>query len=348
MEHIDKESQLVYPGNKPEFREKRLDSGMVSLFVDEIIEKHAEPTAIILPYNNIGDDGVSALCKLIESSTVLHTIDLRYNDFSANGAQELASALSTNASVKKVILSGNPIEDGICMAELLQNNATITELYLSNTSIKTDAMIGIATVMKENNTLEVLHLDNPRLHSIGDDVILHFSEMLRVNSSIRILKMSKCGFCDSGIALLVKHLQENTTLEDLDLSCNKIGTSGLESLSALLYCGSNIKRLVLDCNRLGDNGAFALTKALPESKLEYLSVVKCSFEDEGLLSLAGSCASASKLKVLKLWGNRFGPRSNAAFHKLFESRFKYSGIKTDFVTYVVDGTPRMAQKDAGC
>ena len=44
-------------------------------------------------------------------------------------------------------------------------------------------------------------------------------------------------------------------------------------------------------------------------------------------------------------GNHFGPKSKAAFHKLFEGRLKYMPISIDFKSYIVDGEVHLAKVD---
>ncbi len=68
----------------------------------------------------------------------------------------------------------------------------------------------------------------------------------------------------------------------------------------------------------------------------------CSIRDKGLTAVLAAVVKAGpKLRVLKLWGNRFGTGSSQALHQLRQQKGK-EALVVDVTTYVVDGTPCVA------
>ena len=104
------------------------------------------------------------------------------------------------------------------MAAMLQVNQTLQSLDMAGTDATTDVVIAMATVLHGNKYLEHLDISSPLLHSRGEETTVHLAEMLRVNSTLTTLHLSKHGMTDSGLFVLCKSLKENTTLQYLDLS----------------------------------------------------------------------------------------------------------------------------------
>ena len=117
-------------------------------------------------------------------------------------------------------LRGNKIsrQGGLQVASMLQVNQTLRSLDIAETDASTDVVIAMATVLHGNRYIECLDISSPLLHSRGEETTVHLAEMLRINSTLTTLHLSKHGMTDSGLFVLCKNLQENTTLQYLDLS----------------------------------------------------------------------------------------------------------------------------------
>ena len=92
-------------------------------------------------------------------------------------------------------------------------------------------------------------------------------------------------------------------------------------------------------NPLTDEVALGIARGLGGDKsLEMINLQNCRLTDKGLLALASAAEGAETLAHIKLWGNHFGQESGAAWAKVLEAK----GMKSDFTTYVVDGTVHVA------
>ena len=61
----------------------------------------------------IGDEGMKALAKALESNKTIHTINLRRNSIGAEGMKALAKALESNKTIHTIDLDYNSI--GACL-----------------------------------------------------------------------------------------------------------------------------------------------------------------------------------------------------------------------------------------
>jgi hypothetical protein len=67
------------------------------------------------------------------------------------------------------------------------DNTNLKKLLLTNTQVNNDGAIALATALKTNKILEVLHLET---NNIGPDGILAFAEAIKVNTGVQELKMT--------------------------------------------------------------------------------------------------------------------------------------------------------------
>ena len=74
------------------------------------------------------------------------------------------------------------------------------------------------------------------------------------NSSISKVKLSGCKINPQLCGILSKTLQENTTITDLDLSFNMIGTKGAEAIGKSLETNKGLSKLNMRSNDLGYGG----------------------------------------------------------------------------------------------
>ena len=118
-------------------------------------------------------------------------------------------------------------------------------------------------------------------YKIGDDdIALLCSQVLRGNSTLKMLYLADNQIGDSGVELLCREfLRSNSTLKVLVLNDNQIGDSGVELLCGdFLRGNSTLKVLHLHGNCFGDGGEKALVSAVGDQNslmgLSHLTGVK--------------------------------------------------------------------------
>jgi hypothetical protein len=109
---------------------------------------------------------------------------------------------------------------------------------------------------------------------------------------------------------LATALKNNSTLEVLDISGNKVGDKGAEALADMLKQNTHLTKLDLQNNGISGVGLLAICRALPENT--------------GIAELA-------------LWGNRFVDNSVKDAWAQFSEGPRGATVKIDFlVRYTAD------------
>ena len=120
-------------------------TGIKNEGVEAVITK-AALKSLFLSSNEIGDEGVKALVKALETNKTLTTLDLRNNKIKDAGAKALAMSLKYNTTLTTLNLDSNEIgtEGAIALAEALETNKTLTTLNLDRNKIGTEGIKALA------------------------------------------------------------------------------------------------------------------------------------------------------------------------------------------------------------
>ncbi|UJR18118.1 hypothetical protein I4U23_005018 [Adineta vaga] len=146
--------------------------------------------------------------------------------------------------------------DVIILSEALQNDKTLTELYLSSNYI--------------TSTVKILELKN---NHIDDDEIKHIVGILQDNSTVVALNLRQKDIHDDGVQSLAHLLQNNYVLNTMNLSKNQFADKGLISLADAMKINVAIFTLDLWDNLFSDDLVMKLTKQdrrmISSSELDY-------------------------------------------------------------------------------
>jgi len=247
-----------------------------------------------------------------------------------------------NNSLKELKMSGNCIGDigGMTVAQMLSANKGLTSLDLGSTDVGHKTLTLIGTALRENQTLTSLNLDRPLLFSLGEEAMGHVGQALVWNTALKTLSLQKHGLTDRGCARLCDNLIYNTTLTDLTLASNKLTVESAHSLAGLLSRRKDMKRLNLGSNSLDDEAARRFSAALPDHpELTDLDISNNRIEDEGMYALAGALAQQGRMHRLRMWGNKFGPKSTSLLANILPDLPLYD---CDVLIQVVDGVAAVA------
>ena len=132
-----------------------------------------------------------------------------------------------------------------CVRECKQENSTfqadlarelgsaleLQTLRCRNATINAANAVVLADVLKSNTTMTKLDLSR---NFVGDSGAAGLAEALKSNTTLTVLNMSNNDIDDAGTAGLAEALKSNTTLTDLDLSSNAIGAGGPAVLAEAL------------------------------------------------------------------------------------------------------------------
>ncbi|KAL5104839.1 Leucine-rich repeat-containing protein 34 [Taenia crassiceps] len=298
-----------------------------------------------LRFNRITDDGAITLANYLKNDRCLKELNLTGNDIMERGAREIGQSLKINHTLERLKLTGNPIgrEGGIALAQGLQLNAAITQLDVGECDLEISSAIAFATVLRTNKTIDYFSMDRLILFTRQEEQTIHICEMLRMNTNLKELHLSRCDMRDYGAERVVEALEENKTLQVLDLSSNRIARDGGSALARGLSNRCSLTILDLSCNRIQCEGAVAIAKALKEdnNRLVVLHLTYNEIREKGLCTLADALLYNDSLHYIYLWGNEINEKAAAAWaHLQTIGRIRQNA--TDLKPFTVDGTVRMA------
>ncbi|XP_053515002.1 leucine-rich repeat-containing protein 45 isoform X3 [Artibeus jamaicensis] len=115
---------------------------------------HAERGSLTLEWNNLGtwEDAFATFCRALAGNGILRQLDLRNNQISHQGAEELALALKSNTSLQQLDLRWNNIGllGGRALVNCLPSNRTLWKLELAGNNVPSDVLRAVEQAMDHN------------------------------------------------------------------------------------------------------------------------------------------------------------------------------------------------------
>ncbi|KAH7975617.1 uncharacterized protein LOC119372503 [Rhipicephalus sanguineus] len=198
-------------------------------------------------------------------------------DLTVDEARVLRRAFSTEGFVKRLKLSGLPLDVCKVVLEGLDESSSLEELELFN------------------------------IESNDEDFTLNLSGIF---GNLRVLRLS-CSDIDDQFAMDVAFfLQDNTRLEELSLCYSDISDDGATSLAEALAINSTLRKVVLANNALTSRTLVAFAETLTvNTTLEMVDVFEVDMDEEdvAVLFLDGRYADTFK-RMYILWKEDFLPQ----------------------------------------
>ncbi|XP_072893431.1 NACHT, LRR and PYD domains-containing protein 3-like isoform X1 [Hemitrygon akajei] len=274
--------------------------------------------------NKLGDSGVKLVSAALRyPECKIQKLGLGKVGLTDSGAEDLASALSTNPSLTELNLNDNKLGDSgvkLVSAALRNPECKIQKLGLGKVGLADSGAEDLASALSTNSSLMELDLSNNKL---GDSGVKLVSAALR-NPECKIQKLwlRKVGLTDSGAKALASALSTNSSLTVLNLNENKLGDSGVKLVSAALRNAEcKIQKLELRNVGLTDSGAAVLFSALStKPSLTELDLGSNSLTDLSLPALHLITLPHLSLQQISLDGNRFSRTGKKELRSLQEPR----------------------------
>ena len=152
--------------------------------------------------------------------------------------------------------------------------------------------------MQENlDFLTTLEIDNHEFTSVSLNLL---TKLFKVSTHIKILKITNSHFpSPDSFCLLCNSLQNNTCLQELNLSKNNLTDNYGMYICDLIVNSSSIKEVILDLN-LFKNTDFG--QCFSVSAIELISINNNPLSEAVVLSILSSCTSNKNLKSLNIHG----------------------------------------------
>ncbi|XP_076025875.1 protein phosphatase 1 regulatory subunit 37 [Genypterus blacodes] len=254
----------------------QLEENGASSLLDMILYYESTTHLDISDNSSLGTLGWRALAHLIKQSVCLSRLDVCNVSLVESPAQFLSKALLTSR---------------------------LAVLHLHNAQLSGRPLYTLVGALKSNRCLQELHLTNNLLNSYQD--ALHLGELLRYNSTLKMLELSNNAVADAGLEELCEGLRWQTAgVKVLLLRNNQISAKGLVHLAKVLPGLKVLRVLDLGENDVGDDGVQMIREPLMGNRtLLQLGLAKTNITCEGAVALAEFLAESRQIERLDLRQN---------------------------------------------
>ena len=166
--------------------------------------------------NPLGSDGIQQFMCALSANQGLKKLYIQ-NCKITSLSESFAEALATNEHLEVLDISGNKLcDDGIQhLAYAVRINQILKKLSLRHCSLTSLGAKSLAEMLTINKHLERLDISD---NELGNDGIQYLGHALQVNQQLKSLKLWGCNeITEFGFKYLVKYLQENHSLTDLEI-----------------------------------------------------------------------------------------------------------------------------------
>ncbi|CAH0557226.1 unnamed protein product [Brassicogethes aeneus] len=303
-------------------------------------------TSIDFCYNEIGDSGLEILAKtFFNGENDLSYINFMHCDVTGRGLGYLNESEFFN--LKEIRLNGNPLgpQSAGLIFNLLQKCSDLTYLDLAESQQTFESIAAICSFV-ERSRVKILDVSrvlpkDPMYINNSPALANDIGYLLDRNTSLLEIHLQKCDFIGHDMELLMYGLETNKHLIMLDVGCNNIGNYGLEVLAKWLKTKPPLRALNVSNNQIGEIGARALALVLPFTIIRLLDITNNHINDIGMNHLLFSLKKPDRIRLLYIWGNPFGEKTNLILDRLFKSGVLLQE-HTDVKVYHVDGVAYQA------
>ena len=241
------------------------------------VAENAVTESLDVSRNQIGDDGVSALCLAATRAKRLSALNFSENRVSRAIGATCAEAVKR---VRALNFSGCGVDDAcaksMCEA-LAASTCALERLNLSRNRLTNAIGASIEYVLKCRSTLKSLDVS---WNALGADACECVSRGLRENRRLEFLSLAWNGVGDEGGKRIGEALEVNRSLTELDLSRCRLGCDACMVISEGLRTNDVLATLRLDHNPCGeDGGRHLMSMLLVNDTLTTLTLEGSSFVD---------------------------------------------------------------------
>jgi Ran GTPase-activating protein (RanGAP) involved in mRNA processing and transport len=205
-----------------------------------VIYRNTSIKSLDLKNNGLDDiESANVLRELIRRNKTIASLCIAHNAFGSNAAavRSIMEGVRRNTTLQKLDFEYCRLDDqgiSVLANALAIRNASLLELNLDYNQITS---VGVRALVDDNveavKTLTKLYLSANRIRSEGA-IILADALGRNAMSSLKRLDLGWCGIDADGIAALVSALEQNTSLQILDVRQNHFGERGYMALAESL------------------------------------------------------------------------------------------------------------------
>jgi len=265
-------------------------------------------TKLDLQGKGLGATEGIVLAELMQLSPVLENLSVANNNIDGEGAQQLATAVLSSASLEvfseipikklradaltKLDLRGVGVSGALVLSDLLKFSSALKSCNLLKNGLDVESATMLAKIgMEKGIMLSGMTRDQTKANLHGQklqsaDAILIGSDLHFMAVLISLVLPTNL-IRDDGAKAIAEALKVNAVVTTLALGGNYIGGEGAIAISEALKVNAVLTNLNLINNSIGDDGAKAIAEALKvNAVLTTLNLGTNSIRDDGAKAIA--------------------------------------------------------------
>ena len=167
----------------------------------------------------IGDTGVSLISKAVRETATLKTLILFDCGITSKGAENLATSLAHNNSLKKLDIGWNSLKDeGVShIAEALKQNTQLKELWIGWCGMSDRGVASLSSSLRVNNSLKVLDMGGANV-TISQEGLSTITRSLANNSDfVRLGIPNRFYFIAGHLSREINELRKRNELSPIEI-----------------------------------------------------------------------------------------------------------------------------------
>ncbi len=217
--------------------------------------------------NKISSDEIRILCCSITSCS-LEELSLSSNGIGPEAGQYLAYLINNNSSIQKVLLDENHLSsEGIVALANGIHNCCVKWMGISDNIIGPEAGSALASLLSSSHSLKYIDIH-------GNDLCLEGVKALTAGLSNSVVEHMEVSFNNIGPgagAFLAELINNNQSMNVINLSCNELNSDDIIALSTNLK-GCSMDNIDFSCNEISSDAGYALVDLITNNKLELINL----------------------------------------------------------------------------
>lgn len=287
--------------------------------------------------NTLSDEGASVFSKYLRHNKSLQELSMSENNITHVGAKKIAEVMKVNSTLLKFDISKN----WICSKALFYlleaikyNNSALQYLNITHNNVNKSDFIKFQQYTKQMSlkielSWNAIHVDSEikfksictsckdfnnnskedvwPFKKISDhDVRIQFlCNCLNENNSLQKLDLCNNGITDVGVTLIAETIEKNTTLQILNISQNGFSDDGVEHICSSLRNNKSLQELDMSENKISCRGANEIAQLIGINKsLKVLDISYMDIHDDGITAISEGLKSNRSLEQLNVSLNK--------------------------------------------
>ena len=273
----------------PSLKKLSLDSNLIgdegAIALANALESNTTLTEFHLSDNLVDDKGAGAFADMLKKNQTLTELHLFSNLIKDKGAENIANSLISNSALKELHLNDNLIENQGAekfLTALLNGSISLSRLSLDSNLFSQEISTRFTEHEKslKNNYIQIsigisdkkrkakpLSLDDNHLQFLDRFECFSTDEKEAIkNGTMTLLCLSQQRIKKlNDVDLIIRFLEQNPSINTLDLSDNLLTSQGAGLLSLMLIQNKTLKKINLAKNAIAGNGVKFLIAALEKN-----------------------------------------------------------------------------------